>query len=131
MSRSSLTLVALLTLAVNACATTPAQVYYPTLRDRSVISLPEIQSVQAQSALDLVRKTRPNFLASRGFTTILGFSSNLPTVYLDGMRYGPVASLKDIPASHVAEIRLFTAAESAQFGLGNTGGVLSVRTRRY
>jgi hypothetical protein len=128
MSKSFLTLIALLTSAISACA--PASVYYPTMYDRSVVSLPEIQTVRAESAFDLVQKTRPNFLLSRGMTTILGLSSNLPTVYLDGMRYGPITSLKDIPASSVAEIRLYTAAESAQFGMGNVGGVLSVRTRR-
>lgn len=128
MSKQSLTLIALFMATMSACA--PASVYYPTMYDRSVVSLPEIQTVHAESALDLLRKTRPNFLISRGMTTILGLSSNYPTVYLDGMRYGPISSLKDIPASSVAEIRLYTAAESAQFGMGNVGGVLSVRTRR-
>ncbi len=129
MSKQSLTLIALLAATMSACE--PATVYYPNMHDRSVVSLPEIQSVRAESALDLIRKTRPNFLTSRGMTTVLGLSaSNYPTVYLDGMRYGSINSLQDIPASSVAEIRLYTAAQSAPFGLGNVGGVLSIRSRR-
>jgi hypothetical protein len=127
MSKQSLAVIALLA-AMGACA--PATAYYPDMHDRSVVSLPEIQSVRAESALDLVRKTRPNFLASRGVTTVLGNSSNYPTVYLDGIRYGSINSLQDIPASSVAEIRLYTAGQSAPFGMGNVSGVLSIRSRR-
>jgi len=128
MSKRSFTLFALLSSSLIACAPPPS--YYSYENDRSVITFPEIQRVHAQSALDVVRRTRPNFLVSRGLTTILGNSSDLPTVYVDGMRYGPIRTLNDIPASSIAEIRLYRASESAQFGLGNTGGVLMARTRR-
>ena len=128
MSTRFFTLLALLSSSLSACAPPPH--YYSYENDRNVITYPEIERTQARSAFDLVRKTRPNFLASRGLTTILGNSSNLPTVYVDGMRYGPIGTLNDIPASSIAEIKLYRAAEAAQFGLGNTGGVLMVRTRR-
>ena len=128
MSKRFLTLIALLSSSLTACAPPPR--YYSYENDRSVITSPEIERTHAQSAFDLVRRTRPNFLASRGFTTIHGNSSNLPTVYVDGVRYGQIGTLNDIPASSIAEIRLYRASESAQFGLGNTGGVLRVRTRR-
>jgi outer membrane cobalamin receptor len=129
MSKHFLTLMALLAVTMTACE--PATVYYPNMYDRSVVSLPEIQNVRAESALDLIRKTRPNFLISRGMTTVLGVpASSYPTVYLDGMRYGSINLLQDIPASSIAEIRLYTAAQSAQFGVGNVGGVLMIRTRR-
>ena len=127
MSAPRFTLLALLSSSLIACA--PPPMYYSYENDRSVITLPEIQRTNAQSAFDIVRKARPNFLASRGFTTILGNSSNLPTVYVDGIRYGPIGTLNDIPASSVAEVKLYRASEAAVFGLGNTGGVLMIRTR--
>jgi outer membrane cobalamin receptor len=128
MSKRFFTLVALLSSSLAACAPPPAYNAYDN--DRSVIRFPEIQRTYAGSALDLIRKTRPNFLFARGLTTLRGNSSGLPTVYVDGMRYGTISTLDDIPASNIAEIKLYRAGESAQFGMGNAGGVLMIRTRR-
>lgn len=128
MPRFHTQLAALLSIALMACGPLPVQ--FPIDYDRNVVAFPEIERTQAVSALDLVRKTRPNFLNSRGITTFIGTSNDLPTVYVDGMRYGTMATLKDIPASSIAEIRMYRAGEAAQFGPGNMGGVLSIRTRR-
>lgn len=128
MQMSRIIVAAVVSLALVACE--PPRINYAIANDRNVVSYPEIEQTQAQSALDLVRKTRPNFLNSRGVTTFLGTSQDLPTVYVDGMRYGTIATLKDIPASTVAEIRMYRVGQASQFGPGNAGGVLSIRTRR-
>jgi hypothetical protein len=98
--------------------------------DPDVLSSDEFDEVQEGSAYDLIRRLRPAFLSYRGPTTILGTATGMPTVYVDGMRYGPFGILQQIPASWVAEVRLFRAASAGQFGLDNTGGVLMITTHK-
>ena len=95
-----------------------------------VITQAEIEKSQAVTAYDAVQKLRANFFSNRGRTTILGDTSPLPVVYLDGVEYGPMTSLQNIPASHVASIRMYRAWEaSTKFGMGKTAGVIEVTTR--
>lgn len=96
----------------------------------NVITEVEIAHAQALTAYDAVRKLRGNFFSNRGRTTILGDTSPLPVVFLDGIEYGPMTSLQNIPASQVASIRLYRAWEaSTKFGMGKTGGVIEVTTK--
>jgi outer membrane cobalamin receptor len=96
----------------------------------NVITEAEIAHAQAVTAYDAVQKLRANFFSNRGRTTILGDASPLPVVFLDGMEYGPMSSLQNIPASQVSSIRLYRAWEvSTKFGMGKTGGVIEVTTK--
>lgn len=123
-----LTTIALMsTCALAACS--QATLNHGDQYDPNVISLDEAESVQATSAYDLVKKVRPAFLVSRGPTTLLGTSSAFPTVYVDGMKYGTIATLAQIPASWIAEVRLYRTVAPAQFGSDNMSGVLAIKTR--
>lgn len=119
------------TMLVAACTHAPAT---PSMlafaHDPDVLTSDEFDQVQEGSAYDLIRRLRPGFLSYRGPTTILGSATGMPTVYVDGMRYGPFAILQQIPANWVAEVRLFRAASAGQFGLDNTGGVLMITTHK-
>jgi hypothetical protein len=97
--------------------------------ERSVIRQDEIAQARAISALDLVSRLRPSFLASRGATTVFGRSSSTPTVYVNGVRYGSIGTLQDIPASQVAEIRMYGVGAASVFGPGEVSGVLAVSLR--
>ena len=95
-----------------------------------LITEAEIVASGAQTAYDAVKKLRGNYLASRGKTTINNTSTEEPTVYLDEQIYGPVNSLKSIPANQVTMIRLYRAWEATtKYGTGNMGGVIAVTTR--
>lgn len=77
-----------------------------------------------------MQKLRANFLSNRGRTTILGSTSSFPVVYLDGVEYGPMTSLRNIPATHVSSIRMYRAWEATtKFGMGKTAGVIEVITK--
>jgi outer membrane cobalamin receptor len=95
-----------------------------------VITEAEIARSQSITAYDAVQKLRANFLSNRGTTTILGDTSPLPVVYLDGIEYGPMASLRNIPADHVSSIRMYRAWEATtKFGMNKTAGVIEVLTK--
>lgn len=113
---------------VSAGCTHPAQA--ASTADRNVITFEEIESAHARTAYDLVMKFRSNFLHSRGRNSILLKTPSEATVYLDEVEYGAVASLRSIPASHVAEIRFIEGWDSmAKYGSDHIGGVIQVVTR--
>jgi outer membrane cobalamin receptor len=103
----------------------------PTGGDRDVITEEEIAATSAINAYEVVQKLRGNFLSNRGKTTILGKSSSTPVVYVDGVRYGEILSLRNITATTVQSIRLYRAWEAQQkYGNDVMGGVIEVTTKR-
>jgi hypothetical protein len=85
------------------------------------------------NAYDVISRLRPGFLVSRGQTTISNGTqaSSYPNVYLDGVAYGDINTLRNIDAIQIAEVRLFQAWEAqTKFGVGNNGGVIAITTRR-
>jgi outer membrane cobalamin receptor len=118
-----------LTLVLAAC-THPVSKETGPSQPGDVLTEAEIAQSQAVTAYDAVQKLRANFLSNRGKTTILGDTSPLPVVYLDGIEYGPMASLRNIPASQVSSIRMYRAWEATtKFGMGKTAGVIEVITK--
>ena len=116
-------------LALAACArssATPADG-----GDRDVITEQEIAASGALNAYDAVQKLRANFLSDRGKTTILGRSSSKPTVFLDGVQFGEIQSLRNISATTVQSIRMYRSYEAQQrYGYGVTGGAIEVTTKK-
>ncbi len=116
-------------LALAAC--TPARTNFAPQRDPARITQDEIVASVAVDAYDAVVKLRPNFLASRGRTSFRTNESVLPTVFVDGLEYGPISTLKLIPATDVAEIRFFRSWEATTaFGTSFMSGVIAVTTKR-
>ena len=123
--RNSL-LVAVVALTMGCAHSQNEQMEY----DSSVITEAEINSSGSATAYDAVKKLRGNFLASRGRTS-LNEPAPEPNVYVDEHYFGPLASLKSIPATQVASIRMYRAWEvQAKYGPNNLGGVISVYTRQ-
>jgi hypothetical protein len=98
----------------------------------NIITEEEIDASRSQTAYDAIHKLRANFLSYRGETSFdRNRSQPYPTVYLDGQEFGPIASLRTIPASQIATIRLYRSWEATtKFGTGNMGGVIAITTRQ-
>ena len=82
------------------------------------------------TAYDAIARLRPNWLASHGKAT---HGPEYAMVYVDGQRYGPAESLRNIQAFAVADIRYYDITQAgARFGIqGGTGGVIEVRIRTH
>ena len=121
--------VALLSAAMLAC--TPPRPG-PTISDSQLITEDEIEASRAPTAFEVIQKLRANFLSYRGETSFDRQKSQpYPTVYVDGQEYGPIGTLRNIPASQVATIRLYRSWEATtKFGTGNMGGVIAITTRQ-
>lgn len=100
--------------------------------DSQIITEDEVEASRATTAYEVIQKLRANFLSYRGETSFdRSKSQPYPTVYVDGQEYGQISSLRNIPASQIATIRLYRSWEATtQFGAGNMGGVIAVTTRR-
>jgi hypothetical protein len=119
----------LLSLSVLACThnSPPGQDGYRS----QVITEDEVVASKAANAYDVIKKVRANFFSYRGRTTLIGTSSPDPTVYVDEQPFGPISSLRTIPADEITEIRLYRAWEATtKYGMGNMGGVILVTTRK-
>lgn len=96
-----------------------------------VISEEEIAATNATNAYEVIKRLRGNFLSFRGKTSLLGTSNADPTVYVDNQAYGPISSLKTIPAIQITSIRLYRSWEATtKYGQGNMGGVIAVSTKQ-
>ena len=100
-------------------------------RPANVLTFEEITAAHAdaQTAYDAVARLRPNWLAPHGFATQ---GSAYAVVFFDGQQYGDLASLRNIPAYHVGDIRYYDITQAgATFGIkGDTGGVIEVRSKK-
>ena len=98
-----------------------------------VISDEEITLVagNVSTAYDIIKKLRGNWFSYRGKTSLIGTSSADPTVYVDDQVYGPISSLRSIPASQVTQMRIYRSWEATtKYGTGNMGGVIAVATKQ-
>jgi hypothetical protein len=97
--------------------------------DRSLITREELAEPPAYAnAYNAVENLRPQWLITRG--DVSPNSNNPISVYVDGARYGPVSTLRDINVGNIASMSFLKAAEAtARYGRGNENGVIEVRTR--
>jgi hypothetical protein len=128
---SRLALPALLALLAGAAACTHAAPSGGSASSQ-IIFADEIERSRAVTAYDAVSKLRHNFLSDRGRTSLLDASApRVPNVYVDGIPYGPLSSLNNIPAQQVLSIRLYRAWEAQyKYGSDNPAGVIEVTTKR-
>ena len=115
-----------------ACASGGAGTGSAPNGDRNIITEQEIQSVPSSSLYDLIEKLRPQFLRSRGATSITTAGvSEYAVVYVDGHPYGDLGSLRSIVANQVSGVHYFDAMSAAQrFGTINGSGVIEVTIKR-
>ncbi len=121
---------ALIVLFLLACA--PQRPGPRSGAEPQLITEEEIDASRAPTAFEVIQKLRANFLSYRGETSFNRSTSRpYPTVYVDGQEFGPIGSLRNIPASQVASIRLYRSWEATtKFGGGNMGGVIAITTRQ-
>lgn len=127
--RYALTLALVATIA-SACTTPrlgPGEV-----SNSQLITEDEVEGSRAATAYEVIQKLRANFLSYRGETSFDKTKSQpYPDVYLDGQEFGPIQTLRTLPAAQISTIRLYRSWEATtKFGSGHMGGVIAVTTRQ-
>ncbi|MDB4877104.1 MAG: hypothetical protein JWM41_3550 [Gemmatimonadetes bacterium] len=91
-----------------------------------VITQDELAGTSAQTAMDAIKRLRPNFLTGRGAP-----SANSPDVgiviYANGMRLGGPSALNDVLVQDIKQIQYLNASEATQrFGTGHPNGAILI-----
>lgn len=99
-------------------------------QNRDLITADEIARSNASNAYEAVERLRPAFLRTRGPQSIQNPDPVTPMIYVDGMRFGSLRSLTQVPALGIMSIQYLSALDASQrFGLGNEGGAILITTR--
>lgn len=114
-------------LALGACSPKSAHV---TPQDRNLITSEEIAKSNATNAYEAVERLRPAFLRTRGSQSLQNQEPPTAMIYVDGMRYGPLATLSSVPTIGILSIQYLNAIEATQrYGFGNEGGAILITTK--
>ncbi len=104
-----------------------ARGHAPTAQSRSRLSRAELAATNASNLYDAIAKLRPEWLTSRGPTSVTNTSPTLADVYMNGTMLGGIDYLRQVSVLEVSEVRFWEAgAASARFGLGHPRGVIEL-----
>lgn len=79
----------------------------------------------------LIRRLRPAWLRARGQKSFADPSATYPTVYIDEIRHGGLATLHQIPSSEILSMEFFSMADATiRWGTGHPSGVINIVTGR-
>jgi hypothetical protein len=97
---------------------------------RNVITSEQIEGSSLVWAYEIIERLRPEWLRSRGPTSLSDPSAGQPTVFVNATRYGDLQTLRSLRASDFREIRYLSGPEATQrFGTGYPGGVILLVNR--
>jgi hypothetical protein len=120
-----------------ACSSTPAPATGEATpvqqsRNPNVIGASELLSNAAGDLYSAIERLRPAFFQTRGNATFgNGAGTEELQVYVESMHRGGLATLREINAADVAEVRRLSAAEATQrFGTGHTMGAIVVTLKK-
>lgn len=106
-------------------------VMQPVKQPETVLLAADIRASKARTALDAIRRLKPQFLRRRVIPSAWDPYDGFPAVYVDGILLGELRTLESIPAEQVVEIRYVTPlAYGLIHGASHSGGVISVRTKK-
>jgi hypothetical protein len=115
---------------VMACASAGPGTTSVSASDANIITAAQISASQQTNAYDVVSRLRPNFLKSRGRTTIYGQGSDYASVFLDGQSFGDLGSLRNIASSQIRSIKFIRGTDAVTvYGMQYGAGVIDVRTK--
>ena len=121
-----------LNLVLASCGRGPSNLEGFGVRNRSVLTAEEIevQKAGAWTAYDVIARMRPEFLRSRGASSLRNSVPATAVVYVDDMKYGGINSLKAFSAGQIWRIEYINAADATtRFGTDHLGGAILITTR--
>jgi hypothetical protein len=98
--------------------------------DSELIAEQEVTSSNGTTAYEVISRTRPAFLKSRGTLTTRMTTRDHAMVYVNGVQYGDITSLRNITADQIREIRYYNARDAInKFGTQIGTGVIEITTK--
>jgi hypothetical protein len=100
--------------------------------DPDVITREEIEESTAVTAYDLVANLRPQWLRTRGISTLAqAAGAEDIVVYMNNARLGFPDAMRRVPLGAVQYLQFFTAREAThRWGAGHLHGAILISTQR-
>jgi hypothetical protein len=96
----------------------------------TVLNAAQLAAANTDNLYDAIIKLRPEWLTSRGPTSVTDLTPSGVDVYQSGNLMGKAEYLKDVRMLDVTEVRYFdTGQASARFGMGHPRGVIEIIRR--
>jgi hypothetical protein len=98
-----------------------------------ILAEDEINALHVASAYDVVTRTRPAYLHSRGreYSSDSRLAPIPAHVFMDDTYYGDINTLRSVPASQLAQVRFYQSYEAQyKFGSDHMGGVIQLITKQ-
>jgi hypothetical protein len=98
------------------------------LRGRSpTLTQDELAATNSGNLYDAIAKLRPEWLTSRGPTSVTDPTPTAADVYMNGLALGNVEYLRGVRVLDVNAVRYWPAGEAAaRFGMGHPRGVIEL-----
>ncbi len=97
----------------------------PTSRAR--LTETDLAKANSDNLYEAIAKLRPEWLSSRGATSVADATPTSVSVFMNGSMLGKADALKSLVVLDVTEVRYWDAAQaSARFGMGHPRGVLEI-----
>jgi hypothetical protein len=98
--------------------------------NRNRLTQEQLAATSSENLYDAIVKLRPEWVTSRGPTSVTDPTPTMPSVFLGGNMLGRADYLREMRVLDVTEVRYWEAGPaSARFGMGHPRGVIEV-TRR-
>ena len=121
--------IGLVLIALAGCASSQSS---SVVSMREILTADEISRTTALTAYEAIQVRRPLFLAGAQRRALRDADQPdaRPVVYVNGVFYGEVESLREIPAREIKEIRFLEANDATRvLGTAHVGGVIMITTR--
>ena len=116
----------LTTTGAGACASAPQQTQTDRNR-RSQLTRDELATANSNNLYDAIAKIRPEWLSSRGPTSVTNSTPTSVDVFMNGSMLGSADYLKQLGVLDISEVKYWDAASaSARFGMGHPRGVIEL-----
>ena len=118
-----------LTWLLMACASATTQT--GTSREaRNVLTQAQLAATNRDNLYEAIDKLKPEWLSSRGPTSVTNATPTVASVYMNGAMLGRTEHLRDMRVLDVTEVRYWEPGPaSARFGMGHPRGVIEISRR--
>lgn len=97
---------------------------------RNYITQEQLAASNVVNLYQAIEKLRPQWLTTRGPTSLTDATPTEPSVHVDGNMAGGLEYLRQLNVTDVGVVRFWPAGEAAaRFGMGHPRGVIEIRRR--
>src|SRR5688572_23965389 len=94
---------------------------------RNRLTQEQLAATSSDNLYDAISKLQPDWLTSRGPSSVRDPTPTLPSVFMNGSMLGKADYLREMRVLDVTEVRYWeSGAASARFGMGHPRGVIEV-----